>query len=156
MINCLTRIPIIDLALALAWGISVWMPWRGPQSGVNTDDVEERTLGAQVILAQLNGLVTGTTIIIIGVGAFAVLVKDVNGAQAYDAFYAAMWAVIALGIALYTLSTLPTRASSENFVKAKWVAIFSAMSLFFSLASGVRFLLAVHAILFSGASTTGG
>lgn len=106
-------------------------------------------------MAQLNGIVTGTTIIIIGVGAFAALVKDVNGAQAYDAFYAAMWAVIALGIALYTLSTLPTRASSENFVKAKWVAVFSAMSLFFSLAAGVRFLLAVHAILFSGASIAG-
>ena len=153
MINCLIRTPIIDLALALAWGISVWLPRRGTSRGGNTDTVEERTLGAQVILAQLNGIVTGTTIIIIGVGALAVLVnkKDVNGAQAYDAFYAAMWAVIALGISLYTLSTLPTRASSENFVKAKWVAIFSAMSLFFSLASGVRFLLAVHAILFSSA-----
>ena len=126
MINCLIRTPIVDLALALVWGISVWVPWRGIRRGVNTDTVEERTLGAQVILAQLNGIVTGTTIIIIGVGAFAVLVdkKDVNGAQAYDAFYAAMWAVIALGISLYTLSTLPTRASSENFVKAKWGGYF--------------------------------
>ena len=106
-------------------------------------------------MAQLNGIVTGTTIIIIGVGAFAVLVKDVNGAQAYDAFYAAMWAVIALGIALYTLIPLPTRASSENFVKAKGIAILSAMSLFFSLAAGVRFLFAVQAILFSSASNTG-
>ena len=154
MINCLTRSPIIDLALALAWGISVWMPWRGIQSRVSTDDVGERTLGAQVILAQLNEIVTGTTIIIIGVGAFAVLVKDVNRAQA-DAHisYAVTWAVVALGIALYTMSTLATRTSSENFVKAKWVAIFSAMSLFFCLAAGVRFLFAVYAIQFSGAST---
>jgi hypothetical protein len=155
MINCLVRTPIIDIGLAFAWLVSVWIPWRGIHNRTNTDDVAERALGAQVILAQLNGIVTGTTIIIIGVGAFAVLVKDVNGPQAYDAFYAAAWAVIALGIALYTMSTLPTRASSENFVKAKWVAILSAMSLFFSLAAGVRFLLAVYAILFSGVSTAG-
>lgn len=126
------------------------------QSRVNTDSIEERALGAQVILAQLNGIITGTTIIIIGIGAFAVLVKDVNGAQAYDAFYAAMWAVIALGLSLYTMSTLPTRAPSENFVKAKGIAILAAMSLFFSLAAGVRFLFAVQAILFYSASNTGG
>lgn len=154
MIDYLIRAPVIDLALAFAWLISVWLPWRGIQKQP-PDDVAERALGATVILGQLNGIVTGTSIIIVGVGAFAVLVKDVNGAQAYDALYAALWAVIALGIALYTMSTLPTRAGSENFVKAKGVAIFSAMSLFFSLAAGVRFLLAVHAILFSGASTAG-
>jgi uncharacterized membrane protein len=135
------------------WLISVWLPWRG-RGTVPKDDVAERALGSSIILAQLNGIVTGTSIIIVGIGAFAVLVKQANGVQIYDAFYAALWAVVALGIALYTMSTLPTRALSRNFVRDKWVSIFCAMSLFFSLAAGVRFLLAVKAILFATGATT--
>ena len=150
----LVRFPIIDLALAVTWLISVWLPWRGVRRRAPPDEVAERALGASIILAQLNGIVTGTSIIIVGIGAFAVLVKQANSTQSYHATYAAMWAVTALGIALYTMSTLPTRAPSENLIRAKGIAVFCAMSLFFSLAAGVRFLLAVYGILFPGGSGT--
>jgi hypothetical protein len=145
--------PFIDLILAAVWIFLVWLPWRHDSaSKVIEDKTDERLLGATVILAQLNGIITGTSIIIVGIGAFAVLVKEHSGPQSYHTLYAAIWAVVALGTALYTMSTLPTRAPTQNFVRAKWVAILTAMALFFSLAAGVRFLFAVSSILFASDS----
>jgi hypothetical protein len=134
--------PIVDLLVAALWIGHVVYLWRGIASQTEKD-VAERELGAMVIGSQLNGVVTGSSIIIAGIGAFAALSDELVPPYNWHAAYAAMWAVLSLGAALYTMGTLPTRTKTENFVQSRGVAIACTIALFFCLAAGVRFFLAV-------------
>ncbi|WP_442579599.1 hypothetical protein ACSBOB_29600 [Mesorhizobium sp. ASY16-5R] len=143
--SSLARWPIVETAVAFVWLGSVWYAWRGVPTPTVPDAAEERNLGATVILAQLNGVITGCSIIIAGVGAFIALNTSGLGAAAPHVEWASIWAVLALGAALYALATLPTRTPTINFVRSKEVAILSATALLFALYAGARFMLAAVA-----------
>jgi hypothetical protein len=103
-------------------------------------------LGATVILAELNGVIIGASVIMVGVGAFVAI--NTNELSSVDSgrvsfLYAAIAAVIALGVALYTMAILPTRTRRDNLVKSSSVALLTAMALFFVLDAGTRFVIAV-------------
>jgi hypothetical protein len=113
------------------------------------DSPDERSLGATVIMGQLNAVITGVSIVLAGIGAFIALGKtQIVDPANFHLLYATVWAVVALGTALLTHGMLPVRTPDTNFVKDKSVAVLSSASLFFALAAGVRFVLAVRSILF--------
>lgn len=137
----LTTWPIIEVIVGVFWFGSVLSSWSAIPNA-DKEDVAERSLGATVILAQLGGIVTGTSIIIAGLGAFVALATDVPGVAGHLRL-AAVFAVLALAVALYTLAALPTRTPSINFVRSKPLALLCAMSLYFVLVAAIRFGLAV-------------
>jgi hypothetical protein len=149
MLNALSTFPIIDFLAALLWFWSVNQAWRSKNTeGDVQENVNERALGASVIMGQLGAIITGASIIIVGIGAFVALGIDQIGCpENLHLLYAATWAVFALCMSQYTMATLPTLAPRVNFVRVQSVALLSAMGLFFGLASGVRFLFAVGSIL---------
>lgn len=143
--------------LAVLWGWGVIRPWSKFEPPNTIDDVDERTLGAAVIMGQLNAVITGASIIVAGLGAFVALGWDKIGEpENFHLFYSAMWAVVAISISLYTMSTLPSRTLKENFVHSPGVALLCALTLFFSLSAGARFLFAVGTILIFGTITDAG
>jgi hypothetical protein len=81
----------------------------------------------------------------VGVGAFVAIKTGelAVGSGRVSFLYAAIAAVIALGIALCTMAILPTRTRRDNLVKSGSVAVLTAMELFFVLNAGVRFVIAV-------------
>lgn len=143
-----SRSPTIDLIVAALWLMSVAAAWWNYPKRKEKDEVAERALGAAIIGGQLNGVITGSSIIMAGIVAFVALGSaKLIPPGSFHIFWAAVWAVTALGFALYTLSILPSRAPTENVVRSSGVATLSAMALFFSMAAGVRFVLAVSAFL---------
>ncbi|GEC42169.1 hypothetical protein CN221_37565 [Sinorhizobium meliloti] len=144
----LTRWPVVDAIVGAFWFRSVWATWRGCQPPGTRDDVDERNLGASVILAQLNGAITSASIIVAGVGAFVALTP--TALDPYTLAFlrlAAAFSVAALGSAVYALATLPTRAPSVNLVRSKEVAILSTVPLIFVTFAGIRFMCAIWAFL---------
>lgn len=144
----LAKWPILDLVLGWFWIRSVWAAWKDYQPPSEKDTVDERTLGATVILAQLNGAITSASIIVAGVGAFVALTPEKLDTFALVFLrLAAAFAVVALGSAVYAMATLPTRAPSTNFVRSKEIAIFSTVPLICVTFAGIRFVFAIWAYL---------
>lgn len=140
--------PIVDVALGMLWFRSVWVAWKGYERPKEADDVNERTLGATFILAQLNGALTTASIIIAGVGAFVALTpKSFNPYAIASLRLAAVFAVISLGSAVYTMATLPARSPHTNVVRDKAVALLSTIPLIFVTFAGIRFMFAIWTYL---------
>lgn len=140
--------PIVDGGLAVVWFLISASVWRSYQPPDTVDKVDERALGATVIMGQLNATITGASIILAGLGAFVALNSGKFSLSAScHLYYAALWTVLALFAGLWTMSLLPQLAPSTNFVRSPKIAILCSMGLFFCLAAGVRFLFAVRAIL---------
>ncbi|ESY22387.1 MULTISPECIES: hypothetical protein [unclassified Mesorhizobium] len=141
--------PIPDIGLLAIWLLFLNWHWIGYKNNDSIDTKDERELGATVIMGQLGAIITGSSVILAGLGAFVALSKSpIEDAAKYHLFYATLWAVWALGISVFTLGVLPASTPKTNFVQLKGVAFLSSMSLFFCLAASVRFLLAVWVILF--------
>jgi hypothetical protein len=144
----LSALPIVDLVFAVVYFWSVHQAWSEYTPSTKEIPVDERALGATVIMGQLSSVITGASIIIAGIAAFAALGQDAQSfPQKYHLFYAATWAVLGLSIALYTTGTLPTRAPNQNFVTSKGIAYLCSASLFFSLLAGVRLLFGIASML---------
>ncbi|WP_163266469.1 hypothetical protein [Chelativorans alearense] len=141
----LTEWPVVELLLLAIWiAISIGF-WRGrPSEGGNEPDANERQLGATVIISQMTGILTASSIIIAGTAAFAAILGTQPPANtAAHLRWAAAHAVAALVVAIWVMSALPTRVPTKNVLRSKWVAIFCAVSLFFALVAGVRFVLGI-------------
>lgn len=88
----------------------------------------------------------------VGIGAFAVLIfgpnnLPVNSDIRSSLFYAALWAVMALLAALYTMATLPARTPEHSFVKSRSVAVLTSAALVFPFIAGARFTVAIGLLL---------
>lgn len=143
-------LPIIDTLFAGFYLWTLMKAWENVKPSLEKDDIDERSLGASVIMGQLNAVITGSSIIIAGIAAFVALGKSgIGSPQDYHLLYAAIWAVSALGLAQYTMGVLPHRTPKQSFVKSKDVAILSGMALFFSLLAGFRLLFGIGSFLFS-------
>lgn len=141
--------PWLDLCIGVLWLlISLWH-WIGYQQSTEPENVEERALGASVIMGQLGAVITGSSIILAGIGAFVALSQNpINAAGKNHIYFAALWAVIALGLAILTMGILPRHAPTTNFVRLRGIAVCCSMTLYFCMAAGARFVLAVGALLF--------
>lgn len=147
-LHFLAKWPILDVLLAFLWIRSVWTAWKNYQPPTQKDAVDERNLGATVILAQLNGALTSASIIVAGVGAFVALTPgNLDEIALAHLRLAAAFAVLALWSAVYTMATLPTRAPNTNFVRSKEVALLSTIPLIFVTLAGIRFVFAIWAHL---------
>jgi hypothetical protein len=151
----LVSVPVVEVVLGAIWLRSVDRAWAKSPTAHQPEDIAERTLGATVIMGQVSAVITGSSIILAGIGAFVALKSDqLRSPQSYllsfHLFCAVAWAVFALGTATYTTGVLPVRTPRQNFVRDRGVALLCSMALFFCLASSVRFLLAVSTILLSG------
>ena len=144
------HLPVPDIGFLLIWLLILNWHWIGYRISEAKEDTEERALGAGVIMGQLSSIITGSSVILAGVGAFVALAKvPIADAAKYHVLYAACWAVTALAVAVYTMGILPAHAPHTNFVRLRGIAVLSSASLFLCLESGVRFLFAVGAILFA-------
>jgi hypothetical protein len=144
----LVRFPVVEGVVAAILLLSLRSAWARAPTVQQHDCVEERSLGATVIMGQLSAIITGSSIILTGIGAFVALKSDVLQLPlSQHLFYAVTWAVVALGIAIYTMGVLPPRTPRRNFVRDRTVAFCCSLALFFCLASAVRFLVAVWGIL---------
>ncbi|HWK68598.1 MAG TPA: hypothetical protein VNS34_27045 [Rhizobiaceae bacterium] len=130
--------PLIEAFLLAFWLKSILAAWRNADS-TKEDDVEERHLGADVILAQLNGVITGSSIIVAGIGAFLAISEGVSPPASWNFRWAACYSILGMALAMYTLGTLPSRAPTQNFVRSKAVAVLCSIALFFALVGGGRF-----------------
>ncbi|MER8793981.1 hypothetical protein NKH75_07200 [Mesorhizobium sp. M0984] len=143
-------LPVLDIGVLLIWLLWLNWHWIGYKIDGTKEDAEERALGAAVIMGQLSSIITGSSVILAGIGAFVALATaPIAESAKYHVFYAACWAVAALVVAIYTMGILPAHALKTNFVRLRGIAFLCSMSLFCCLAAGVRFLLAVWGILFS-------
>jgi hypothetical protein len=150
IVSWLSFLPIIDLLAAAYWFRTVMKEWKDVDPRLEEKDVNERSLGATVIMGQLNAVITGSSIIIAGIAAFVALGKTgIVYPQNFHLFYASVWAVFALVLAQYAMGTLPTRTRKQNFVSSSGVALLCAMALFFSLFAGIRLLFGIAWFLFS-------
>jgi hypothetical protein len=131
--------PAVEIIGGIFWVGSVLAAWRSQPRPPTNETVEERELGATVILGQLNGIVTGTSIIIAGLGAFVALSSGDRALVTPHVRYAAIYSALALFVALYTMSTLPTRAPRINFVRDRAVAVLCASALYLVLVAAARF-----------------
>ena len=115
-----------------------WLTYVPPTT---VEPVEERALGASFISSQLSAVITGASVILAALGAFIALKNGTMDFQLrYSLFLSALWAVFALGIALYAFGVLPHHAPKTNIVRVKGVAMLCSAALFFSLAAGFRFM----------------
>lgn len=141
----LVAYPIAELVLLLIAITSVASHWRGLPAEKAEDSVNERQLAASVITAQLSGIITASSIIIVGVGGFAALLSGrLAGNLAAHIMWAAIFAVAGMAVALYSMATLPPRVEKHNVAYSKGVAILSATALFLALLAGVRLILAIR------------
>lgn len=139
----------IDFAVFAIWILLLNGYWIGYKINASKEDPAERALGAEVIMRQLGSIITGSSVLLAGVGAFVSLSKGALPEPAkYHAFYAASWAVVALISAVFTMGVLPPHAPKTNFVRIRGIAFLCSVSLFCCLAAGFRFVFAVYAILF--------
>ena len=150
-----THWPIIEAAVGAFWIGSVLWAWSFTVSPPLDEPIQERGLGATVILGQLNGIVTGTSIIIAGLGAFVALSSGDRATVAPHIKLAFVFSVLALFLALYTMATLPTRTPRINFVRSKEVAVLCATSLYLVLVAAIRFATGVVLYLDSSVVPTG-
>lgn len=142
-------LPGLDIGIAAIWLLISCWHWIGYKASNVAESTEERALGASVILGQLSAVITGSSVILAGIGAFVALSDNHGDAVSKNhIFYAALWAVVALGLAIFTIGILPAHAAKTNFIRLRGIALLCSMSLFFCLAAAARFLLAVRAILF--------
>lgn len=141
-------LPIVDLGVAVVWVFISFAAWIGYRDTTEAEGVDERALGAAVIMGQLGAVITGSSVVLAGIGAFVALeTSPISPAGSSHLSYGASWAVVALAIALFTMGILPSNAPKKNFVRIRSVAILCSTALFFSLAAGFRFMLAVWSIL---------
>ncbi|AZN97183.1 hypothetical protein EJ066_07710 [Mesorhizobium sp. M9A.F.Ca.ET.002.03.1.2] len=139
-----------DIGIAAIWLLISLNYWVGYKLENKLEAPDERALGASVIMGQLSSVITGSSVILAGIGAFVALEnRPIDGPEKYHILYAAVWAVVALGLAIFTMGILPPHAPKTNFVRLRSIGILCSISLFFCLAAGVRFLFAVASILFS-------
>ncbi|QPC44509.1 hypothetical protein HW532_18490 [Kaustia mangrovi] len=138
--DILTRWPALDVALAVAWWWWISRAWRGAPAPPDGEKTDERQLGAMVIQGQVNGIITGCSIIIAGAGTFfAIAQKASGGFVSTHIAWAGTWAVFGLIVALYTTAILPPKVPRYNVVRDKATSLACAMALFFPLAAGLRF-----------------
>lgn len=148
IIYCFTEIliayPIIDGFAGILWYSFTARAWENIPANLPRDCVQERQLGASVIHAQLNSIVTGCSIILAGNGAFiALALNNIKVTAKFHILFAIIEAAISLSLALYAFSILPSRSVAENFVRSKQIALFCSMALFFLLAAAFRFCLGI-------------
>lgn len=141
--------PYWDLGAAIVWLLVLNLHWLTYVPPTTIEPVEERALGAGFISSQLSAVITGSSVILAGLGAFIALKNgEMNFSLRYSLFISALWAVLALGIALYAFGVLPHHSPKTNVVRVKGVAMLCSAALFFSLAAGFRFLWGVSGLLF--------
>lgn len=152
--NWLVLYPVVDVGLAILWTgetVRAWREWTGvpEQHRETAQGIEERRLGATVILGEIQYLVVGASVILAGVGAFAALAinQHANNLVKHSIVYAAAWAVCALLGGVYATSLLPHHTLKHNFVLIKELAIWIALALFMLVAAAARLLLAVWLLL---------
>lgn len=146
--SILANFPYWDVGAAVIWLLLVHCHWISYVSPTGTESVEERALGASFISSQLSAVITGSSVILAGLGAF-IAIKDqsMDSSLKYSLFLSALWAVIALAIALYAFGVLPHHAPKTNVVRVREVAVLCSAALFFSLAAGFRFVWGVSGLL---------
>lgn len=146
-LSLLICIPIADGIIALFWVFSTHIAWKGVE--FTGDSLSERELGATVIMGQLGSVMTASSVILAGIGAFVALADgNILAPERWHLSFAATWAVMSIIIVVYTMSTLPTRAPRENFVRSHAIAVLCSAASFLTVAAGVRFVFAMWSILF--------
>lgn len=144
----LQNFPYWDVGVGIIWLLVLNLHWLSYVPPTGLEAVDERALGASFISSQLSAVITGTSVILAGVGAFIALK---NGAMSFDLryslFLAALWAVLALAISLYAFGVLPHHAPNTNVVRVKGVAVLCSAALYFGLAAGFRFVWGVSGLL---------
>src|SRR5215470_17437878 len=107
----LVSVPVVEVVVVVILLRSLCHSWARVPTDQQSDNVDERTLGATVIMGQLSAVITGSSIILAGIGAFAALKSgELHFPQSWHLFWAVTWAVLALAVAIYTMGILPARA----------------------------------------------
>ena len=127
--SILDNFPYWDIGLAVIWLLILNLHWISYVPPAVAVSVEERALG--FISSQLSAVITGTSVILAGLGAFIALKSGATSFPLrYSLFLSALWAVLALAISLYAYGVLPHYAPRTNVVRVKGVAMLCSGALF--------------------------
>jgi hypothetical protein len=111
---------------------------------------DERGLAANAIASQLTGIITSSTVLLVLLGAVAVLtiehkvtIADVRAHLSN----ALLWSLLSLVISVYGLSVLPGYVNRYNVAKKSGIAIAAVLSLLCFAFSAGRFWLTITSLL---------
>jgi hypothetical protein len=65
--------PVFDIGIGVIWLLISQSTWIGYAPKPTPDETDERALGASVIMGQLSAIITGSSVILAGIGAFVAL-----------------------------------------------------------------------------------
>jgi hypothetical protein len=125
--------------------------WPALSQRQTAQGLEERRLGATIILGEIQYLIVGSSIILTGVGAFAALAinQQASNLVKHCIGYAAAWAVLAPAMGVYATCLLPHHTLSRNFILVKNLNIWLALGVFMFVVAAFRLLVAVILLLMS-------
>lgn len=150
----LVFVPLVDIAIGVLWyrkSDRAWRRWTGlpVEREEGSRQVQERQLAASVILAQIQALIVGASVILAGVGAFSALVEKETSLVQFSVVWSILWGLFALVGAIWSIGLLPHHTLRTNFLVLHNVAIMLQMSLFCVCAAAARFMVGVI-VLFTG------
>lgn len=146
--------PILDIVLIIFVVGSTANAWRQATGIVEGEpQVEERSLGSMIILSQLRGVITGSSIVIVGLtGAATLLPKEelIQSPVSGSVFIGAIFAITSLACALYTMATMSSKTRTQNPVMISSIAIMSSLSLVLCFVAASRLVIVIALVLFEG------
>lgn len=148
----LRTIPVLDLTIGAVVVYLTHLFWSGSGVQGTGEGVDERQLAATVILGQLSGIITASTVVLAGIGAMAALgATGLPAAARAHLFWAATWILLSLVAALWAMGTLPPQVNRVNVAKSHITALFTFGAFYLFIVACVRLGLGIwHALGASG------
>lgn len=142
------RWPIAEILLGLVIAVGHWLWWRQKSVTGLECRIEERQLGANVIIGQLTGLILATTVTFGLLGAFTALISDTGSwSVRANAWSAAVMAFSSLAVALWVLAMIPSYVERYNVARIPEIATGAVLALYCFLMAIWRFGAALWSVL---------
>lgn len=140
--------PIIEVVFVFIIAAMYLSAWRRATISVE-DDREKRQLGATVVMSQLNTTVIAGTVALGLLGALAAVVVG-RSSEALNAhvFYAALWALLSILLALWGLGVITSLVAQYDVSQHRSTALPAVLSLAFFAAAVGRLGLSLWTILY--------
>jgi len=137
--------PALDALFLLILWVLMHISWRRAKLNSMEENEGKRQAGAAAITNQINGTLTAASIVLAAVGAVLAIgfPKNFLPAVLSHLTWAAIEALISIGIGVFTLGYIPSVVHSIDVTKKNSVQIACFLQLMFIIVSLMRFLCAL-------------
>jgi hypothetical protein len=142
VITFIRHYPIIETAVVVGVGIFYFKVWGQVDS--REGDTAKRTLGATVVIGQLNGMITASSLTLALIGAINVaLLGSANLSVKTNAFWAMIFVFLSIVFSLLTYASMTTYIREYNVALTRHIVILTAISLLVFAIGLMRLIFAV-------------